>query len=363
MAGGIMVILDGLDDIPYIELQNKTPLESGKRESFKTIENSAITGRFQTTPEDLKADTMVGVLSLLGVTAKEMPLGRSYLEAIAKEIPFGENDLILRGNFVKISAQGKLQNAFAIPSEDTVKAITDQFAKHNFVLYPIGEYRNIIVVKDSKEHLKGLQTYEPHQNIGGDLKDTLPKGNIFSQRLAKLSNEIYSQTNGYTVLPWGQSIFQNLPQLSVKAAVVHNTSVVTGIAKLMGIRNATKKTFTGETDTDLHEKAKTAIALLKEYPLVVVHIAGTDEATHRKDPTQKAEFIQRIDKELLGYILSHLKDEEKLLVTSDHWALCKTGGHTTDPVGFYLYQKNLQPKDIGMVSDKPPYALIFGNLK
>jgi 2,3-bisphosphoglycerate-independent phosphoglycerate mutase len=102
-------------------------------------------------------------------------------------------------------------------------------------------------------------------------------------------------------------------------------------------------------DTNLLGKAEMACSLLKEYDFILVHINGTDEASHRYDYRQKIEFIERIDRELVGYIhnhLNHMDEEIRLLICTDHATSPISGKHAAVPVP-YIYWNSKQ-RDNGL---------------
>ena len=360
MSSGIILVLDGLDDISYGELDGKTPYDFGKGQNFRFVEGCSESGLLQTIPEEFIPDTMVGMLTILGVGADKIPRGRSYLEAISHGIEFGKRDLILRGNYAMFDELDRLKNPFKVPDSDTVKQVKEYFSHNGMTLHYLDAYRSIIVAKNASDFIQNFISFPPHQHIGNAFQTILSHGNAFADNLSQITKELYRQTRPYAVLPWGESVYEGLPRFSFSAAMVGGTAVVSGISEMMGMENVVYESYTGDIDTNLNSKARIAIELLKNHQLVVVHIGGTDEATHRRNPREKAAFVEKIDKEVIEYFVESLPDSSRLLIMSDHCAYCSVGGHGSEPVKFWLYRKNGLPKNVGLVENIPAYRLVLG---
>ena len=356
---GIMLVLDGMDDVEYDLLDGKTPYEFGKGSNFDRLESQAIKGEIRTIPYGFSSDTMVGMLSLFGVHPDKIPSGRSYLEAASAGIKFAADDLILRANFVKLDDHGNLENAFLLPTKQLLEQAKKCIMSVGLEMHYIGEYRSIIIAKGYKSYLDGLITHPPHQFIGESYDKILPHGNSFANILQNIMNDLYIRTKSYSIVPWGESIYQKLPKFPAKAALINKTAVVSGIAIEMGMENVNLCSSTGDIDTNLSDKAKIAMDKLIKNDIVVVHIGGTDEATHRKNPVEKAEFIGKIDRDIIGYFLDKLDNQGKLIVVSDHFAYCKNGGHGIDPVRFLLYKKGQKPEKHGLLRNVSAYELLL----
>ena len=84
---------------------------------------------------------------------------------------------------------------------------------------------------------------------------------------------------------------------------------------------------TGDTDTDLASKVRSALKAAQKFPFVLLHINGADEASHRKNPSEKAAFLRKIDELVLSELL---QSEHEIVVVSDHGTDPMTGLHIGD---------------------------------
>ena len=351
----VMVILDGVQDIAYDQLGGKTPLEAGKGRNYRRLEAESTKVKLATTPPGWEPDTLNCMLTLFGLTPDKLPTGRTGIEALAEGVPVGGDDLVMRCNFVKIGEDGTLTVPCCTPDDEEIaqKLMAEVIERHGSPLKRIGGYKCIQTFPGGKKQIEGLRTFPPHNYQNKPLREILPVGNRLAEALAQTTTDLLEKYRPYTVFNWGHSICEELPTFSelngLKAALVNKTLVLEGVAKVMEMTCPDIPGITGETDTNLKGKAQTALALLEDHDLVVVHVGGTDEATHRQDPAEKAAFIERVDAELLEILLCGLPDGCRVMVTCDHEAYCATAGHTDLPVDALLWEKGrVHGGDLGL---------------
>lgn len=364
----IMIVLDGLQDVSYPELDGKTPYDWGKGENFRAVEAACARGRLATTPEGFEPDTQACILTMLGVEPKDIPTGRSYIEALALGIPVGIDDIVLRCNFVKITPDGILEIPTCSAPHDVAEALKSAVsAVPGNSITQVGSYKSLQVINSGGKFMASMKTFPPHNYAGKPLESLLPSGNELADTLAAFSREQLKLHAPYTVLNWAQSVPCTLPSFAslhggMTGAMVSATHAPMGCAVAMGMDCPRIPTATGDTDTDLAAKASETLRLAGERDFVMLHVGGPDEATHRQDSREKAEFVRKLDTELIAPILSGMKNGGKLMITCDHVALCKTGGHTTEPVEFMLYEKGkVLSGDIGDIDGREAVE-VFGRV-
>ncbi|MCL2056147.1 MAG: hypothetical protein FWH02_02880 [Oscillospiraceae bacterium] len=364
--GAVMIIPDGMQDIAYDALGGKTPYDAGKGDNMRMIEEASQTGRLITTPPGFEADTQTCILTMLGLEPHEIPPGRSYIEALALGLEVGADDIIMRCNFVEVDDKGKLAVPCCSAPEDVAKALRGILSEMDDVtITPVGSYKSLQMIRGGAKYLDGLVTSMPHQNQNGVFEKLLPRGNKLAERLADFSCEMLKIYRPYTVLNWGQAVKGELPAFSSlytgkSGAIISKTDAPIGIAAAMGMQCPAIPTATGDTDTDLPAKAAKALELAAQHDFVMVHIGGPDEATHRQNPIEKADFIRKMDTELIGPILRGLRGGDKVMLVSDHAALCETAGHTDEPVKFWLYEKGAALSgDMGTLAGKMAVRLLI----
>ncbi len=196
-----------------------------------------------------------------------------------------------------------------------------------------------------------MVTFPPHNYSGRPLEQLLPRGNAFADELAEFTRKQLKIFAPYTVLNWAASVPAALPPFAslhggMSGGMVSATHAPMGGAIAMGMDCPVIPSATGDVDTDLSAKLEATLRLARERDFVMLHIGGTDEATHRFDAREKAEFVNKTDREVIEPLLKAVPDGTRIMVTCDHVALCTTGGHTAEPVEFMLYEKGARLNEL-----------------
>lgn len=245
------------------------------------------------------AESFGCILRILGV--KDVPVhSRGYAEALGADIPIGENDLVLRGSWYGLDEEGRCTAPIPAP-----KHISGEYS-----YYSLGDYKSLIVFPGEAGSVHRITTHPPYDCLGKPAAQLCPQGSeavkeVFQSNLQK----------DRCLLLWGQSAPSVLDPFPMKAAVVCHATVVKGIARLLGMTVLDTEGATGDTDTDLVSKGNTALKAAQEFPFVLLHINGADEASHRKNPSEKAMFLKKVDELVLSGLL---QSEHEIVVVSDH---------------------------------------------
>jgi len=356
-----------MQDIAYNVLGGKTPYESGRGEHFGRIEAAGRTGWLKATPPGMEADTQTCILTLLGVQPGDIPPGRSYIEALALGLEVGDDDIILRCNFVEVDDKGRLAvPCCSAPGEVAGELRALVAAQPGHHVTPVGSYKSLQRIEGGRRYLDTMKTSMPHQHAMEPFLELLPTGNELAWKLADFSKEQLEKFRPYTVLNWGQAVKDELPAFGglhggVTGGMVSKTDAPMGIAAAMGMECPALPTATGDTDTDLAAKVRATLELAGRKDFVMLHIGGPDEATHRQNPQEKADFIRRLDAECIGPLLDGLETGARVMVTCDHAALCETAGHTAEPVQFWLWQKGETLRgDLGTLEGTGAVEILLG---
>ncbi len=363
----MMILLDGIQDQAYPELEGKTPLQAGGKEAFARFREESASARLITSVPGRETDTLICTLTLLGVEKEELPTGRSSLEALAEQFPFEKEDLILRCSFVKVDADNRIVEPCCTPPDEVAEALMKEvIARHQATLKRIGGYKCLQCMPGGRQWVRGFTAHPAHDCTGWTIQEAVPSGNRLAEQLAATSLALLEQHHPYTILNWAPSAYEEVPSFTqlngMEGGMVTKTLVLEGIARAMGIECLSVEGATGDTDTNLKGKVQAALRLLEQKDFVMLHIGGTDEATHRQNPVEKTEFIARIDRELLLPILENCPESTRIMLTSDHWALCSTSGHTDDPVHAYLWEKGARHQgDLGTFPGTRAVELLCGD--
>ncbi len=296
--GEILCIIDGMTDDHF------------RVEDYPNLHSLPQRKRIRTVPEGRQPESLTCILTLLGYQNVPYHL-RGYADALGAGIEVQENDLILRTSWVKLSRDQRISGHTQAPSHFSPGAGADY--------YHLGTYKGLLVLPGQADCLPGLSTYPPYQFIGASLDEVMPVGSDLLSKIVRHSFHI-----GSCLLPWGQSRPAALSPFDKRAAVITATDVVKGIARMTGMDIMPVSGTIGETDTNLVAKAKAAIQAADDYPFVLLHINGADEASHRLSLAEKQSFLRKIDRVLIPRLTD---SPHKFTIVSDHSTDPFTGLH------------------------------------
>jgi len=356
----VVVLPDGVADVPIEELGNKTPLDVAKHPNMDWIAANGITGLSATIPSGFKPGSDVGCMSVFGYDPRKYYTGRAPLEAAAQSIPLKPDDVAFRCNTVTVD-HGVLADYSAghIETSDStilIKAINERLAKHGMTFYPGVSYRHLAVIP-GKDYAK-TQCTPPHDISGKPIQPHLPTGpgSELVRRVMEESVEVLRQhpinanrlamgKSPATMLWfWGQGTAASFPSFQktygLKGGCISAVDIVRGLGRLVSLDIIPVPGITGYFDTNYRGKGEYALKALEDHDFVLVHVEPTDEAGHMGDVQKKIQAIEDTDKLVVGTILEGLKRRTEpfaIMVVPDHPTSTKLKTHIPDPVPFAIY--------------------------
>lgn len=296
----ILCVIDGMSDSSF------------DADRYSHLSSFPFRDEIGTVPEGFGAETLTCVLTLLGIRPEKNI--RGWIEALGMGIEIPPECLIFRGSWAELDENG-ICVGFGdapenIPELDGVKYIG------------LNSYKSLLLVLGYAAFADRINADLSFDMIGKRLdKSAYPDIPLIWEAIRSLN----AASSSRAMILWAQSAAKTLPEFPQKAAVITGTNVVRGIAKALGMHLVSTENMTGDIDTDLIEKLNRALDLAEEYPFVMLHIGGCDEAAHRKDAAQKEAFLQRVDSTVLPGLL---RSGHNIVVVSDHGSCPVSGGHT-----------------------------------
>ena len=341
----LLVLIDGLGDDPIAQWQGKTPFEYAEHLYMDKLLQQGSLGAVSICENDIIPESCSCILRLLGVSKEDTPKNRAYLELLANGRNVSEYEMVLRCNLVAVDEQRTLVgfNAKGLSLEEMKRAAgtcNDLLTDVEFI--HLSEYRNLLIL-NKEQGILDCCIQPPHESVGENI-DVLLK-NLREQSLSMryLLDEASKRLEGfsrqglhYMLYPWGPSIRQVLPSFyglhQQQGALVCKAEIVAGMGHALGMEVVTPTGATGEVDTDVAAKARATVDCLRRNDFVLTHFNGSDEAGHRRNPQEKADFITRIDREFLGYVLDQVQEPLKIIICGDHITSSVTGKHSRGKV-------------------------------
>lgn len=310
--GAILCIIDGMTHEGFALEQYP---------NLGDLKQTGAFGMFQTVPEGFPPESYPCIATLLGIEKTRLPqFARGYLEALGAGYSIGSHDLVLRASWMGIDGEGRITCPVGSPKE------SPKFTCLEYCY--LRDFKALLFIRKGREFLESITTYPPYACSGKLMKEIFLE---VDSGIAQIMRQSY--TKDRVLIPWGQSVPCTFPAFQLRGAVVGASFLFRGLCRALGMEVQAHTAFTADVDTSLMGKAQLALVLAKEYPLVVVHVNGADEAAHRRDPNEKHDFLKQVDAQLIATLK---KAACPLLVCADHGTSPVTGKHIGDLQPFVL---------------------------
>ncbi|MCI1640477.1 MAG: cofactor-independent phosphoglycerate mutase [Bacteroidales bacterium] len=399
----IVILGDGMADLPIRKLGSRTPLMAARKPSMDKLARDGRCGLLKTVPSDMPAGSAVANMGVLGYDVHKVYEGRGVLEAASMGISVGDNDLALRCNLICVEG-GKIKNHSAgyISTEEAqelIEFLNRGLATDNARFYPGVSYRHLLLVKGGNKH---IDCTPPHDVPGKEFMPLLVKAaddpeqsdsRMSAEQTAILLNDLILKSQkllaahpvnvrrvaegkdpANSIWPWSPGYRPEMPSFRElcgieKSSVISAVDLIQGIGVYAGMDIIKVKGATGLYDTNYEGKAEAAIdALKKGCQFVYLHVEASDEAGHEGDADLKVRTIEYLDSRIIRPIVQaagSMAEPLAIAVLPDHPTPCDVRTHTREPVPFLIYKPG-NPADEVRVFDeisvrKGSYGILEGN--
>lgn len=373
----LVLLCDGMADLPSPALNGKTPMECAKKPLIDSLCHDAEIGMCRTVANGLKPGSDVANLSVMGYDPLICYTGRSPLEAASIGVDLKDTDVALRCNIVTLSDQENYNDKVMVDycagdistkeAHEIIKTIDEKLGNEIYKFYGGVSYRHCLVVENGTTELGEMSP--PHDISGKVIGEYLSKnGNAKPLiELMKKSYEILKDhpvnierrkkglNEANSIWLWGEG---RKPQLEnfkekngVSACVVSAVDLLKGIGICADMQAPSVAGATGYIDTDFEAKTNAGIEAFKNgTELVYLHFEAPDECGHRGEAENKIKAIEYIDSRSLKPMLQYLNscgESYRILIMPDHPTPLSTMTHSSEPVPYLLYdsRKKMNGKD------------------
>ncbi|MBN2043036.1 MAG: 2,3-bisphosphoglycerate-independent phosphoglycerate mutase [Candidatus Aenigmarchaeota archaeon] len=358
----ILIVLDGAGD-----KGKNTPFQTASKPNIDSLASRGVCGLIDIGYKKY-VESDIGYMTLLGFFTKEYYTGRGYLEALGLNLKPKEGELCIRGNFATLDSNGNVTDRRAGREETGLEEVCEELdgmeidgvrfhvrkgAGHRVVIMMEGKLSMDVVPNDPKLEGKPLPQIGSTSPAG---KKTASVLNKFLYRARKIITE--SHINGKRKVPTNTIIIRNFGMrkdgpsfeetYGMSGACVAGVPIAKGISRYLGIRTVDVPGATGSIDTDLKAKLEKTIDMHKKYDFVWLHINGTDILSHDARREEKAKFIEKIDREVVGKLIKAVDMKSTtIVITCDHRTDSekdyKYYRHTNDPVPALVSGAGVEP--------------------
>ncbi len=378
---GILVIVDGMGDLPHDLLGGKTPLEAAYKPNLDFLSLKSEMGVMDVIRKDFVPDSGGATLSIFGNESDSVARGTMEVEGAGIKTVRG--DLSLRVNFATIdnlkskniidrragrtltTKEGEvLAKALNKNVKLPVKFLFKSTLQHRGVLVLRGGFSEMISNTDIEYFSKGKNVQNGKIVFAQPLDD-----DENSSYTANVVNEFLTQSfeilNNHSInkerirkgllpanflLARGPGIEKGRINQYPKWAASVYMPLEVGFARLSSMQvysfkypKMKKHDVYENLYSGLKKACKFAIKTIKKarrknLDYVYIHIKEPDTPGHDNKPLEKKAMLEYIDKTLFAYLVKFIgKNKIKICVTADHSTPCKLKCHSADPVPVMLY--------------------------
>ena len=372
----VIVLGDGMADVPKGPLAPKTPLDLAKKPNIDKLAKEGEVGLIATVDKGMTPGSDVANLSVLGYDPKECYTGRSPLEALSIGLDLDDDDICMRTNLVTIEpgssftesvltdySAGEISTAEAA---EIFSTINEGLGSDLRRFYTGVSYRNCLLLK----HRGSLEaTFTPPHDIQGkQIAEYLPQGpdgeefaSMIERSMTILADHPVNKKRiaagknpASAIWFWGMGTKPRLQlfkdRYGLSGAMISATDLLRGIGKGTGMEVVNVEGVTGTLTTNFMGKAEAAVKALDRNDFVFVHFEAPDECGHQGDAKGKILSIEKIDG-VVGYIREKLEKKGEpfvMAVLPDHQTPLYLRSHVGAPVPFIVYNSN-HPANCGLI--------------
>lgn len=355
----MLIILDGLADVPIESLGNKTPLEYANKPHLDELAKRGQNGMVWPFVPWTPLGSGPAHLALLGYNPLENYIGRGPLEALGEGVQTDEGDVIIRLNFATVDPGTRIvldRRAGRIETDDAAMlfkylndSLVHQWDGISWQLHPTKGYRGVITLKNASSWIDGSDPRaNPHgveevRTIQATRNDPLARKtasfmNWFTDETQRLliehpynknrvanglapANHILSRGAGTIKYPVP---FAKKYQFS-SPAFVSGFPLYVGLARFLRIETVIPE------DETIPTKFAKAAEIYKKHDITILHVKDPDVAGEDGDVEGKVRIIEEIDKNLKK-ILDVMDGDDTIVITADHATPAKIKDHSGHPV-------------------------------
>ena len=379
---GILVVIDGLGDLPTKQLQGKTPLESAEMPNLDFLATRGEMGYMWPVRQGFVPESDEAVVSIFGNDL--INSSRGQLEARGAGIKLTRGDLALRVNFATIDSIkiGKIIDRRAgrtlttTEAEILAKALNKIKLPCQFEFKSTIQHRAVLVLKGGfSDNVTGNDyTYSKGQATAAETIGTFTpldedENSTYTANILKeFIEKAYEALDQHPVnedrrrrgllsanflLMRGAGI--EIPKLKFykRWMSVAYMPLEKGFSKICGMTNFSfdyPRLKGLDAYSNLWDGLKEACGFsekeikknFKDFDYSYIHIKETALPGHDNKPMEKKHMLEYIDKTLFKFLAGFAPPNKiKVVVTGDHSTPCRLKAHSADPVPVLFYNQSI----------------------
>lgn len=368
----VVVLGDGMADLPMKELDNKTPLEYANTPMMDELAAKGEIGMAKTVPQGMSPGSDTANLAVMGYDPVKYYSGRSPLEALSIGVAMKDTDVAIRCNVVTVSEEEENyadktmidHSSSEIDTEDAailLQAVMDEMANDTYQFYVGTSYRHCLIWNEGQV----VSLTPPHDILEKTIGAYLPENKmlrymqersyeILSKHPLNLERKKKGLHPANSIWFWGAGTKPALDSFEEKygkkGVMVSAVDLLKGIAVGGGLTNKVVEGANGGLHTNYEGKAQAAVdALMKEgYDFAYIHVEAPDEMGHQGSVERKICAIEYLDQRIIRLVkeqLDEYNEPYRMLILPDHPTPICERTHTSDPIPYLLYDSTIEQQN------------------
>ena len=378
----LVLLCDGMADLPFFSLDNKTPMECAKKPLMDSLAAVSEVGMCRTVANGLKPGSDVANLSVMGYDPLVCYTGRSPLEAASIGIDLKDTDVTLRCNLVTLSDEENYADKTMVDycagdisteeAREIIKTVEEVFGNEIYKFYSGVSYRHCLVVDGGTTELGEMtpphdisgkvvgEYLSDHKNAAGLIELMKKSYDLLRDHPVNLERVKNGKRPANSIWLWGEGTKPQVEDFyeknGVKGCVVSAVDLLKGIGKCANMETPEVENATGYLDTNFEGKAAAAIDAFKNgTDFVYLHFEAPDECGHRGEAENKVKSIEEIENRALKPILEYLNqtgEHFRILIMPDHPTPLTIKTHSPEPVPYLIYDNKEKLSGVPSFTEK-----------
>ncbi len=369
----IVILGDGMADLPIESLDGKTPLEYANTPTMDALAKVSEIGMTNMIPKGMKPGSDTANLGVMGYDPQKYYTGRSPLEALSIGVPMKDTDVAIRCNVVtlsedEVSYEDKIMidhSSGEISTKEAgilLQAVKEELESEFYQFYVGTSYRHCLIWNEGNV----VELTPPHDILEKRVGDYLPEDNVL-RWMQRKSYEILSRhplnqwrkskglNPANSIWFWGAGTKPALDSFEEKygkkGAMISAVDLLKGISVGAGMTNLYVEGANGGLHTNYEGKAQAAVdALLKDgFDFAYIHVEGPDEMGHQGSVERKVQAIEYLDSRIIRLVKEQMDasgEPYRMLILPDHPTPICVRTHTAEDIPYLLYDtEKTQPHD------------------
>ncbi len=340
----VLVVMDGVGDVPMDELDGRTVLEAARTPHLDRLAARSALGLLDPVMPGVTPGSGPGHTALFGYEPTTHLVGRGVLEGLGIGFSFRDVDVAARFNFATLDGDGNVtdRRAGRIDSESAaalcarLQEAVPSAGGAEVIVRPVKEHRGVVVFRaeglganlpDTDPQATGVPPLAP-QGLDEASGRTAAAAAEFLERAGALLKD---EPQASTLLLRGFARYDPLPSFGevygLDAAAIAVYPMYRGLASLAGMEIV-------DAGSTLEDQIAALRGAWEGHDFFFLHVKKTD--SHGEDGNWKAklEVIEEVDRVLVPALLEMGPDV--LAITGDHSTPCVLASHSWHPVPVLL---------------------------